>query len=135
MSGPTKSRNIKSLLKRAWIVLFILGVGFFAGRIDQQVSRGYHFKIRKEMNYDSALGGIRWRYITESFGMPFLDPGTTMIEFDHRILYKSKRGFQESVPFAQNIQTSGNAIQWEDGEYRFNLTLEKMERARTPIAE
>lgn len=136
MSESPKSRNAKSLLKRALIVLCILGVGFFAGRLEERISNGYHFKVREEKKYDSALGEIRWRYVIESFGVPFLDPGTTMIEFDHRILYKAKRYFQEGVPVARNIETSGSTIRWNDGEYRFDLTLEKMgEKPEAPVVE
>jgi hypothetical protein len=121
-----KKRNIKSVLKRSMIVLYIFVAGFFAGKIFQHSAHGYHFKVRQEENYDFALGEIRWRYATESFGMPFMDTGTTLIEFGDRTLYKAKRYFQESVPFARNIQTSGSAIYWDDGECRFNLTVEKI---------
>lgn len=59
MNEQLKKRNIKSLLKRASIVLLILGLGFFAGRLEQQMTKGYHFKVRQEKKYESSLGEIQ----------------------------------------------------------------------------
>jgi hypothetical protein len=56
--------------------------------------------------------------------MPFLDPGTTVIEYRGRTIYKANRFFQESVPFATNIKVSEKQIDWEDGELKYHLNLE-----------
>lgn len=58
--------------------------------------------------------------------MPFLVPGTTKIIFADRILYEAKRGFQENTPFARNIETLGNQIKWEDGDYQYKLDISKL---------
>lgn len=127
MIARSKNQDIKSKLKIILVLMLVFISGLFAGKFEQHLSNGYHFEVREEKKYEFDFGEIRWRNVSETFGMPFLDPGTTLIEFNGRTLYKAKRSFQESVPFARNIQTSGNTIHWDDGEYRFNLTLEKME--------
>ena len=75
------------------------------------------------------MGPIHWSYVTESVGLPFLDPGTTVIKFEGRTIYKAQRGFQESVPFAQSIETSDKSITWNDGEFRFHLAVDRMKAA------
>jgi hypothetical protein len=104
----------------------LVTAGFVAGRVFQHLRSGYHYEIREEKTYPWKPGGIRWRYVTESVGLPFLDPGTTILEFNERTIYKAKRGFQESVPFAGNVKTSDNGVEWDDGEYRFRLSVEPL---------
>ena len=58
--------------------------------------------------------------------MPFLDTEKTMISMGNRTIYKAQRDFQESAPHARNIETTGNSIAWEDGDYRYHLTVETM---------
>jgi hypothetical protein len=48
-------------------------------------------------------------------------------------LYKARRGFQEPVPVARNVQISGDQITWTDGEMDYALTIRpKPPRAATP---
>jgi hypothetical protein len=72
------------------------------------------------------MGPVEWKYVTESAGLPFLDPGTTVIEFQGRTIYKARRGFQEDSPFAQNIQASNGCIEWDDGEFQFRLAIDEL---------
>jgi len=123
---------MKTALKQIILVILILTLGFVTGRAFQHTRTGYYFEVREKEEYAFPLGEIRWSYVTESVGIPFLDPGTTIIEYEGRTLYKAKRGFQESFPFAQNIQTSGNSIDWSDGEYSFHLTIAKEEKKTEP---
>ncbi len=58
--------------------------------------------------------------------MPFLDSGTSILEFDGRTIYKAKRAFQESSPYARNITAAQDGIAWDDGEYHFDLTIKRM---------
>ncbi|MGL5020205.1 MAG: hypothetical protein ACRDBP_18865 [Luteolibacter sp.] len=110
----------------AVIGLALLAAAFFAGRFVQHSNSGYHYDVIDTKDYDSPVGPIRWSYVTESVGIPFLDPGTTILEVDGRTIYKAKRGFQESSPFARNISATRNGIAWEDGDYRFDLTIHTM---------
>ena len=109
------------------IVLIIVGV--VGGRVFQHAKSGYHYKVRAEKEFPSPMGPIHWSYVTESVGLPFLDPGTTVIKFEGRTIYKAQRGFQESVPFAQSIETSDKSITWNDGEFRFHLAVDRMKAA------
>lgn len=114
-----------------FIALLLLVLGFFAGRGFQHLANGYTFQVRDEKSYPFQEGTLRWRYATECIGIPFLDSGTTQMEFLPPgglpiTLYKAKVGFQEGVPFATNIQTSGNTITWDDEEFRYALEVQKM---------
>ena len=109
------------------IVCFaLLAVGFTVGLFVQHNKTGYHYEVRDTKNYNSPIGSVHWSYITESVGAPLLDPGTTILEIDDRIIYKAKRGFQESSPYAQNIMADQNGITWEDGDYQYKLTMNKL---------
>lgn len=116
-------------MKRVFIQLalgaLLLIVGFVGGRLFQHFKSGYHYAVRAEKEYESPLGLVKWSYVTESIGLPFLDPGTTIIKLEDRTIYKAQRGFQESVPYAQNITATENTIAWDDGEFEFHLVIEK----------
>lgn len=67
--------------------------------------------------------------------MPFLDPGTTILEVDGRTISKAQRSFQESSPYAQNIITAQNRITWDDGDYQFDLTIKNMKTGESGSGE
>jgi hypothetical protein len=113
------------------IILAVFGLvlsvaGFGVGRLVQHSQSGFHYKVRDTKDYDTSVGPIRWSYVTESVGIPLLDPGTTILEFDHRTIYKAKRAFQESSPYARNISATQDGIAWEDGDFRFDLRIERL---------
>lgn len=108
------------------IGLASLAIGFASGRFVQHGRSGYHYEVRDTKNYDSPMGPVRWSRVTESVGMPFLDTGTTILEFEGRTIYKARRGFQESTPYARNIHASQDRISWDDGDFHFDLNLRRM---------
>jgi len=112
------------------IGLALLIVGFVAGRFVQHNKSGYHYEIKDSKDYDTSVGPIRWSYVTESVGMPFLDSGTTVLELEGRAIYKAKRSFQESSPYAKDISATPDGIAWDDGDFRFDLTIHRMKTAR-----
>jgi hypothetical protein len=125
-------------MKRVLILIAVgvsmLTVGFFSGRAFQNAKSGYHYRLLEQKDYDSGLGPIHWSCAIESVGLPFLDPGTTTIKFANRTIYKAQRDFQEDAPYARNIQTSTNWIAWEDGDYKFHLTVESLrDESGSPI--
>ena len=117
-------------MKRILILVAVGGVmliaGFFGGRAFQHAKTGYHYRLLEQKEYASTLGPIQWTCFLESVGMPFLDTEKTMISMGNRTIYKAQRGFQESDPHARNIETSGNSIAWEDGDFRYHLMVEPM---------
>jgi len=119
-------------MKRSIIRLAIgstlLLAGFVGGRLFQHAKTGFHFKILAEKQYGSSKDPVRWQSVSESVGVPFLDSGTTIIEYRNRTLYKAQRVFQESAPAAANISVSDRQIDWDDGELRFHLTIEEMKK-------
>ena len=117
---------MKRKITLAVIGLASMAVGFLAGRLVQHNKSGYHFEVRDTKNYDTSVGPIRWSYVTESIGMPFLDTGTTVLELEGRTIYKAKRAFQESSPYAKNISTNQNGIAWDDGDFQFHLTIHRL---------
>jgi hypothetical protein len=114
---------MKRALKITAIGVSLVVVGFFAGRIFQHLKSGYHFKILDEKEIPSSLGTIEWKCVAESVGMPFMDPGTTIINFQGRTIFKAQRIFQESFPYARNIQATNGSIDWDDGELKYHLTI------------
>jgi hypothetical protein len=117
-------------MKRPFILVAVGGVilimGFFSGRAFQHAKTGYHYRLLEQKEYASGLGPIQWTCFLESVGMPFLDTEKTMISMGNRTIYKAQRDFQESDPHARNIVTSSNSIAWEDGDFRYHLTVEPM---------
>jgi len=113
--------------------VLLLAVGFVGGRVFQHAKTGFHFKLLAERVYGPSSDPVRWRCVSESVGMPFLDPGTTILEYRGRTIYRAQRAFQESVPVAANVRVSGKQIEWEDGEYRFHLTVDPMKTGE-PVA-
>ena len=113
--------------------LALLAVGFVAGRFVQHNESGYHYEVRDTKNYDTSVGPIRWSYVTESVGMPFLDSGTTVLELDGRTIYKAKRSFQESSPYAKDISATPEGIAWDDGDFRFDLAIHRMKTGEQAV--
>lgn len=108
------------------IGLALLAIGFASGRFVQHSKSGYHYEVRDRKEYGSPIGPIRWSYVAESIGTPFLDSGTTILEVDGRTIYKAKRAFQEVSPYAKNINVDQDRISWDDGDYRFDLSMHKI---------
>jgi hypothetical protein len=124
---------MKRKITLAIIGLALLAGGFVAGRLVQHNKSGYHYEVRDTKDYDTSVGPIRWRYVTESVGMPFLDTGTTVLELDGRTIYKAKRSFQESSPYAKNISPKQDGIAWDDGDFRFDLTIHRMKTGKQTV--
>ena len=110
-------------VKLAVVCVFLL-MSFLAGRWVESLYSRYHFEIRGSREHPFALGPVKWSYVTETVGLPLLDPGTTMLEFQNRVLYKAKRGLQEGAPYARDLKTAGNQIDWRDGDYHYILKVE-----------
>lgn len=128
---PSEKPPKKPWLLWCGIVIVLLTIGFFAGRGFQHLKTGFHFEVREEKSYPFGAGQIRWRYVTEHVGLPFMDTGKTLIEYcepgkPETTLYKSEAGFQGDGPFAANITTDGNTLRWDDGEFRYKLEMESM---------
>ena len=120
--------SMKRVLIHLIVGVVLLAVGFAGGRLFQHAETGFHFKILEEKEYGSFMDPVRWRHVSESVGMPFLDPSKTILEYRGRTIYKAQRIFQESVPVAGNISVSDQQITWDDGELRFHLTVEEMKK-------
>jgi hypothetical protein len=113
------------------VALALLTIGFASGQLFQHGKSGYHYEVSETKNYESPMGLIRWSYVFEFVGMPFIDTGTTILEIDGKTIYKAKRPFQESTPFAKNVKATQDHITWDDGEYLFDLTLRRMKTDKT----
>ena len=122
------STSMKRLIIRLAVGTVLLVIGFVGGRLFQHARTGFHFKVLAEKQYGSDKDPVRWRCVSESVGMPFLDPGTTIVEYRGRTIYKAQRIFQESVPVAANIKASDNQVDWDDGEFQFHLTVQALKK-------
>jgi hypothetical protein len=111
-------------------------IAFLAGRLYQDLRNGYHLSVIEQKQYGMRLGPIQWSYVHEDAGAEgFLDSGTTILAFHDRTIYKAKRIFQEDFPFARNVVTSDNSVTWEDGEYRFQLTIAATNKTRHDVPQ
>lgn len=119
---------MKRLSIRPAVGVILLVSAFVAGAVFQHARTGFHFKVLAEKQYGASADPVRWRCVSESVGMPFLDPGTTTLEYRGRTIYKARRIFQEIVPVAANVSVSGQQIVWDDGELQFHLTVEQMRK-------
>ncbi len=118
-----------------WIALIAaaLAVGLKIGEFLQHQKSGYFYEIRNEKDYSTAIGRIVLRNVTESVGMPLLDPGTSTIVFEEPsglelTVYKARRIFQESYPYVDSIDVRSDRIRWDDGCYVYTLTIESSAR-------
>ena len=119
---------MKRTLIRVGIGAALLIIGFVGGRIFQNLKNGYSYKVLEQKEYASSLGPIEWNCVSETVGLPVLDPEKTTISFENRIIYKAQRDFQESSPFAENIETASNSIVWDDRDFRYHLTVEPFKK-------
>ena len=124
-------------MRRAIIWTLVLAATFVAGlKIGgyvQHQKTGYAYRIRSEKSYASTNGTVHLEYATESVGIPFLDPGTSTIVLREpsgleAILYKARRGFQESYPYPEELVVANNQIRWDDGWHYYTLQLEASRR-------
>lgn len=120
---PNSVLSRRLVLFTTSLITFIMGC--LMGSAVQHGKTGWHYQIRDSKVIHTDLGPVQWSYVTESVGLPFMDTGTTVVEWNGRTLYKAKRGFQENYPFADNVRPSKNAIEWEDGKHSYHLTIEE----------
>jgi len=108
--------------------LLLVVSGVLVGRWYQHITSGFHCEPIAEKKYEFFTDFVRWRASFESIGLPALNTETTVIEFGGRIVYKATRLFQESFPYADHVEVKGRSICWDDGEFRFNLAVEEIEK-------
>ena len=126
-------QEMKRKITVATTALALLAIGFAIGLFVQHNRTGYHYEVRDTKEYSSPVGPVRWSYVSESIGMPFLDSGTTILEVDGRTIYKAERAFQESSPYARNIIAVQDGIVWDDGDYQYNLTMKRMKTGEQAV--
>src|SRR4051794_30059123 len=114
-------------LRRRILVVAALGLAivasFFAGRYWEHFAHGWWYQVHDEQTYESPLGTVHVRHVTDTKGWPFIDPGDSVVTLEGDTgpvkLYQSKRIFQESYPWVDKVQTGGDQLQWSDGVYRY----------------
>ena len=121
----------KLIITIAFLVVFITGC--FVGSCVQYLKSGYHHKTRRTKSFPFRNGEVTLKHITESIGMPFLDPETSVITVQTEcglpiIVYKAKRVFQESCPHVEGVKIDTNQVTWQDGINSYQLAI-------TPIEE
>ena len=110
-----------------------VAAGFIGGRAFERMKSGYHVNVLSKKVYESAVGRVEWSHISESFGAANLNPDTTMIKFEDRIVYKAQREFQETSPFVDDVTVSDNNVRWNDGEFQFSLTVEPANKGTNAV--
>jgi len=102
---------MKKALLGFLVSLVIAIVAFVGGRRIERAKSGYHYQVLEEKEIKDTDVPIRWKAVEEYVGFPFLEPETTIIEVDGRIIYKAKRTFQESYPSARNVRVNDGLIE------------------------
>ncbi|MBL9131149.1 MAG: hypothetical protein JNG86_08125 [Verrucomicrobiaceae bacterium] len=105
---------------------FALGMQF-------QKMRGYHYELRSEKRVPYSGGTVAIKYVTETMGLPFLDPGTSIVTLEREsgsetTIFKARRVFQEASPFVSDVKVNGDAFEWNDGERQYKLRISSLER-------
>ena len=117
---------MKRVLIRVAVGGAMLVIGFFSGRAFQHAKTGYHYRLLEQKEYSTPMGPIQWSCFLESVGLPFLDTEKTMITMGNRTIYKAQRDFQERAPSAKRIEATDDSVSWEDGDFRYHLTVVPM---------
>lgn len=92
------------------VVVATFVAGHVSGRMLQHARTGYHYRVRNEKDIPFQSRSLSVRYVTESVGLPFLDPGTTILALDDITIYKARRCFQEGFPVATDVSVNGDEI-------------------------
>jgi hypothetical protein len=106
------------------VVVATFVAGHVSGRMLQHARTGYHYRVRNEKDIPFQSRSLSVRYVTGSVGLPFLDPGTTILALDDITIYKARRCFQEGFPVATDVSVNGDEISWNDGVNRYRLHVE-----------
>jgi hypothetical protein len=123
--------NRRQLAVVVVLIVVALVLGFASGSSVEHLRAGHYYEVRSEKEYPSAFGTITLRYVTDTIGLPFVDPGTCVVSLrDHTNwefqLYKAKRVFQENRPFVNDLVVEQDGLRWEDGIFRYALHIEKL---------
>lgn len=117
---------MKKPIAIAFICALLVILGFIAGRVYQDLRNGYHHEVLEKRSYTWEVGEIQWRHEFQHVGFtPFVLPAT-VLEFKGRTIYKAEQGFDNGMPFADNVKASDNTVEWDDREYRFRLSVEPL---------
>ena len=108
----------------------IIGLGltvgsFFIGRLYQNLQNGYELKEVSRKVYQFQSGHLYHVEAFESIGFGFMTPRSAILEFEGRTLFKAAPFFQESVPIFANLKIEGSVLDWTDGEYDYQLNIQK----------
>jgi hypothetical protein len=114
--------------------LLASGLAFIMGWQVQKM-RGYHYELRSEKRVPYGEGTVAIKYVTESMGLPFLDPGTSIVTLESGsgseiTIYKARRVFQEASPFVDDVKVTGDVIEWSDGRKQYHLRISALEGGR-----
>ncbi|PXA02869.1 hypothetical protein DDZ13_14870 [Coraliomargarita sinensis] len=91
---------------------------------------GHTYNESESETIEFEKGKIRRVYGHDYCGFEMLDPGASWIEFTdvgyRSLLFRVDRGFQEATPLVKKLKADGNRVSWEDGYYRYSLTIDEM---------
>lgn len=119
------------------IIALVICLSFVAGRYFEHFPNGHWYEVRHQQDYETNHGHLHLLYVTDTHGIPSLDPGDFVISLQSTSgydikLYQAKRGFQESTPIVDKVDIDGDQLKWTDGLYRYTLLLERIEPNHKP---
>jgi hypothetical protein len=110
---------------------------FFAGRFWEHFKNGHWYEVHDQRDFKAKIGTIRLEHVTDTKGWMVLDPGDSVITLQNELgldvkLYQSKRVFQESWPWVDDVQIEGDHVKWSDGVSRYTLQIERIAPTTQP---
>ena len=117
----------------SFLLVFVLGI--IGGRVYQHLKTGYHYEILQTESFPFTEGTVTLNHTSESVGMPFLEPETSVLTLTAKYglpitIYKAERMFQEAIPFVKSISIEANTCSWDDGIYVYKLTIEPAKQSQ-----
>lgn len=108
----------------------IIGLGltvgsFSIGRLYQNLQNGYELKEVSRTIYHFQFGQLHHVEAFETIGFGFMTPQSSILEFEGRTLFKAAPFFQEGIPIFANLKIEGSVLNWTDGEYDYQLNIQK----------
>ena len=123
------------------VAVAVLGLAitasFVAGRYWEHFKNGRWYDVHDHRDIATKAGTIRLSHVTDTKGRPFLDGGDSVISLRNGLgldvkLYQSKRVFQASWPWVDDVQVEDDQLKWSDGVSRYTLRIQPLTPTTQP---
>ena len=121
------------------LVVSISIVSFMLGRGCQRVGTDRNYSLRAMGTTDSVFGPITLTQAFDRVGVGFMDTEFSTVSIGNQtseiVVYKAKLIFQERYPSVDELEFDDSTIEWKDGCFRYELTLNPVSKSATNLTE